>query len=193
MIRRIVLPALFITLILSCTTRQVKRLDEATQMDLSGRWNETDSRLVADEMISDALSRPWITNFIEDKGKKPTIIVGMVKNKTHEIISTGMFIKDIERAYVNSGKVRLVQAAEAREELRDERADQQEFASGSTMKKWGLEKGADLILQGGIDSVVDKLENRKVVSYQIDLELTDIETNEKVWIGSKKIKKFIKN
>ena len=193
MIRRIVLPALFITLILSCTTRQVKRLDEATQMDLSGRWNETDSRLVADEMISDALSRPWITNFIEDKGKKPTIIVGMVKNKTHEIISTGMFIKDIERAYVNSGKVRLVQAAEAREELRDERADQQEFASGSTMKKWGLEKGADLILQGGIDSVVDKLENRKVVTYQIDLELTDIETNEKVWIGSKKIKKFIKN
>ncbi|MBN1552081.1 penicillin-binding protein activator LpoB [bacterium] len=190
---RIVSSIILILLINACTTRQVKRLDESTQMDLSGRWNDTDSRLVAEEMINDGLSRRWLTDFFEANSKKPTVIVGMIKNKTHEIISTGTFIKDIERAYVNSGKVRLVQAGEAREELRDERADQQEFASTQSIKKWGLEKGADLMLQGVIDSIVDQLDNRKVVIYQIDMELTDIQTNEKVWIGSKKIKKYIKN
>lgn len=176
-----------------CTARQVERVDERVQIDLSGRWNDTDSKLVAEEMIRDGLSRVWLTDFIEAKAKKPTVIVGLVRNKSHELISTETFIKDIEREFVNSGKVKVVQAGDTREELRRERADQQEFASPETFKKWGQEKGADFILQGGINSIVDTLSNRKVVFYQIDLELTDIETNEKVWIGSKKIKKFIKN
>ena len=117
----------------------------------------------------------------------------MVRNKSHELINTETFIKDVEREFINSGKVKVVQAGESREELRMERANQQEFASPETVKKWGRQKGADFILQGVLNSIVDTIENRKVVFYQIDLELTDIETNEKVWIGTKKIKKFIKN
>ncbi|MFH1007923.1 MAG: penicillin-binding protein activator LpoB [Candidatus Latescibacterota bacterium] len=177
----------------NCASRQVVRVDEKAQIDLSGRWNDTDSKLVAEEMIRDSLSRIWLTDFIEAKGKKPTVVVGVVRNKTHELISTETFIKDMEREFVNSGKVKAAQAGEAREELRRERASQQEFASPETVKKWGREKGADFILQGVINSIVDTISNKKVVFYQIDLELTDIESNEKVWIGSKKIKKFIKN
>lgn len=175
------------------TTRTVERVGEETQIDLSGRWNDTDSKLVAEEMIKDSLSRVWLTDFIEAKSKKPTVIVGLVKNKTHEHISTETFIKDIEREFINSGKVKVVQAAAAREELRDERADQREYASPETAKKWGQEKGADFILQGVVNSIVDTINNKKVVFYQVDLELTDIETNEKAWIGAKKIKKSITN
>lgn len=180
-------------LAMGCAGRQVQRIGTDTQTDLSGRWNDTDSRLVSEEMIKDSLGRVWLTDFIAAKGKKPAVIVGIVMNKSHELISTDTFIKDMEREYVNSGKVSVVQAAEAREQLRDERADQQKYASPETMKKWGKEKGADFILQGEINSIVDKLDNKKVVYYQIDLELTNMETNEKVWIGSKKIKKFITN
>lgn len=181
-------------LMIGCqTSRQVQRIDEREQVDLSGRWNDTDSRLVAEEMIRDALSRPWLPEFTTAKGQRPTVIVGLVRNRTHELISTETFIKDIEREFVNSGRVRLVQAGEAREELRDERADQQEFASPETIKRWGRELGADFILQGVVNSIVDKEGNRTVVFYQVDLELTDMETNEKVWIGNKKIKKFITN
>jgi PBP1b-binding outer membrane lipoprotein LpoB len=61
------------------------------------------------------------------------------------------------------------------------------------MKKFGLETGADFMLQGNINSIVDAHKRQKVTYYQIDLELTNIQTNEKVWIGDKKIKKFIKN
>ena len=175
------------------TSRQVERIDPGQQMDLSGRWNDTDSKLVAEEMVKDGLSRVWLTDYIAAVGRKPVIIVGYIKNKTHELISGETFIKDIEREFINSGKVKVVQAGAAREELRAERSDQQDFASMETMKKWGQEKGADFILQGVINSIVDTEGKQKVVYYQIDLELTDLESNEKAWIGTKKIKKLVTN
>jgi hypothetical protein len=177
----------------SCSSRKVTRVNEEKQIDLSGRWNDTDSRLVAEEMIDDALTRFWLSNFVNQNGRQPVVIVGLVKNKTHEHISAETFIKDIEREFINSGRVKLVQAGEARDELREERADQQEFASVTTMKQWGLEKGADFMMQGVINSIVDSDKKESVIFYQVNLELSNLETNEKVWIGDKKIKKVVRN
>lgn len=176
----------------SCNnTKQVTRVEEDSVIDLSGRWNDTDSRLVSEEMVSDMLSRPWLEEFEKGMGRRPVVIVGLVSNKSHEHIATDTYIKDIEKAILNSGKVRLVQAGEAREELRKERADQNEFASAATAASWGKELGADFMLQGLVNSIVDSNNKQKVVFYQTDLELTNLETNEKVWIGDKKIKKSI--
>jgi hypothetical protein len=177
--------------ITACNTPRVTRVEEGAQIDLSGRWNDTDSRLVAEEMVSDGLSRAWLLDFVEKKGMKPTIIVGIVRNKTSEHISAEAFILNIEKEFINSGKVRVVQGGESREELRDERADQQDFASAATVKKWGQERGADFILQGTINSITDANRRQKLIFYQIDLSLADLETNEKVWIGEKQIKKII--
>jgi uncharacterized protein (TIGR02722 family) len=177
---------------LSCNnTKQVTRVDEDSVIDLSGRWNDTDSRLVAEEMVSDMLMRPWLEEFEKGMDRRPVIIVGLVRNKSHEHIATDTYIKDIEKSILNSGKVRLVQAGEAREELRKERADQNEFASAATAAKWGKELGADFMLQGLVNSIVDSNTKQKVVYYQTDLELVNLETNEKVWIGDKKIKKVV--
>lgn len=180
------------TIIEGCsTTNRVSRVDDKTQIDLSGRWNDTDSRFVSEEMVKDGLSRTWLSDFVEANDKKPAVIVGIVKNKTSEHISTETFIKDIEREFINSGKVKIVQAGDARNELRNERLDQNDFASLSTAKKWGMELGADFILQGTVNSITDSNSKEKVVFYQVDLELTDLETNEKVWMGTKKIKKVV--
>ncbi len=170
---------------------KVARVAADEQIDLSGRWNETDSRMVAEEMVKDVLSRPWAMEWIADNDGKPAIVVGLVRNLSHEHISSGTFIKDIERELLNSGRVKLVQAGDARDELRDERAEQQEFASKETAKKWGQELGADFMLQGTINSIVDQDKKQKVIFYQVDMELTNVETNEKVWIGDKKIKKLV--
>lgn len=172
-------------------TKQVTRVEEDAVIDLNGRWNDTDSRLVAEEMVSDMLLRPWLEEFEKGMGKRPVVIVGLVDNKSHEHISTETYIKDIEKSILNSGKVRLVQAGQAREELRKERADQNEFSSKQTAKKWGKELGADFMLQGVVNSIVHDNGKTKVVFYQTDLELTNLETNEKVWIGDKKIKKVV--
>ncbi|MFW5754698.1 MAG: penicillin-binding protein activator LpoB, partial [Marinilabiliaceae bacterium] len=139
----------------SCGTRKVERIDTEEVIDLSGRWNDSDSRMVAEAMVEQILEGQWLNNFRESHdGDRPVVIVGLVYNKSHEHIEAGTFIKDVERSFINSGKVRLVQAGDKREELRAERAAQQEFASPETQKKWGQELGADFILNGDINSIV---------------------------------------
>ncbi|WP_028982130.1 penicillin-binding protein activator LpoB [Sporocytophaga myxococcoides] len=177
----------------SCTKKTVTRVSPDQQIDLSGRWNDVDSRLVAEEMAKDMINRPWRNDFMTRNNKKPTIIVGVISNKSHEHIDALTFIKDLERECINTGTIRVVQNAEFREKLREERADQQQFASPETQKKWGRELGADYMVFGTINSIVDSEGKRKVVFYQINLELADLETNELVWIGDKKIKKYIVN
>ncbi|SJZ65525.1 penicillin-binding protein activator LpoB [Sediminibacterium ginsengisoli] len=177
----------------SCATRTVTRIDPSEQIDLSGGWNNTDSRLTADELIKQILNEKWLTNHVTAKGKKPVVIVGMVTNKSHEHIEAETFMNDLERSFIQSDRVGLVQSGKKREELRAEKADQQTNASQSTMKKFGLERGADYILQGSINSIVDSYRKNKTVTYQVNLELTNIETNEVVWIGEKKIAKMVKN
>ena len=188
--------ALALTLIFTgaCQTKQVTRVSPDEQIDLSGRWNDTDSRLTAEAMIKQSLSEPWLENFNRsDNGSKPVVICGFVSNMSHEHIDAETFVKDLEKAFVNSQLVRLVQGGEKREQIRTERADQQDFASAETVKAWGREIGADFMLQGTINSIVDTEGKERVNFYQVNLELTDIETNEVVWIGDKKIKKYIKN
>ena len=181
-------------LYISSCSRKVTRVESTRQIDISGGWNNTDSRLVAEEMTQNILNANWINNHQEEKGgKKPVVIVGMVQNKSHEHIEAETFTKDVERAFLSSQKITLVQGGKKREELRGERADQQTNAAVSTMKKFGLENGADYILQGSINSIVDAHKREKVVYYQVNLELSDIETNEVVWIGEKKITKYVKN
>ena len=185
------LVVLTIALINGCANRKITRVDPNETIDLSGRWNDSDSRLVSEEMIGDLLTSAWILRYLKANDKRPVVVVGLVENKSHEHINSETFIKDVEKAIIRDGNIRLVVAGEKRNELRKERAEQQDYASPETTKKWGKELGADFILQGTINSIVDSYKKQKVVTYQIDLQLTNIETNEVVWMGDKKIKKQI--
>ncbi len=194
--RRITSISVYLTLlfiIFSCAgpTRTVKRVQVDETIDLSGHWNDTDARLTAESMVRDVLSRPWLQNFISEKGRQPVVIVGLIRNRTSEHIETAMFIKHIERELLNSGQVKFVASDREREALRRERLDQQSFASPESAKELANELGADFMLQGVITSVTDSFEGKRVVKYQVNLELIDIENNTKVWIGQKEIKKFI--
>lgn len=177
----------------SCNQRKVQRIDPNQQTDLSGRWNDTDAKLVAEEITKDVIANKWRSNFESEKGRKPVIIIGLVKNNTSEHIDEEVFIKNMEREFINQGVIRVVQGGEFREKIREERADQQKYASMDSQKKWGKELGADYIMDGVMTSIADQYGKEKTVYYQINLELTDLETNEKVWIGEKKIKKYINN
>lgn len=183
----------FIVLISSCANRKVTRIDPSETPDISGKWNNTDSRLTAEQLTKQILSEKWLDNHVTEKGKKPVVIVGLITNKSHEHIEAETFMNDLERSFIQSSKISLVQSGKKREEMRAEKADMQTNASASTLKKFGLEKGADYILQGSINSIVDAHKRKKTVTYQVNLELTNIETNEVVWIGDKKIAKYIKN
>ncbi|RYY25985.1 MAG: penicillin-binding protein activator LpoB, partial [Chitinophagaceae bacterium] len=93
----------------SCA-RKVTRIEPTEQIDLSGRWNNTDSRFVAEEMIGTILNDKWVSDHQQaQNGQKPVVIVGFVNNKSHEHIEAETFVKDVEQSFIKSGKLRLVQ------------------------------------------------------------------------------------
>lgn len=177
-------------IITGCSTK-VSRVETSSTMDLTGRWNDTDSRLVADELIRDCLSQTWLTKYDSIIRKKPVVIVGKIENKSHEHISTETFVKDIQRALLNSGRVEFVADKNDREQIRDEKADQASNASAQTAKSSGEESGADLMMIGTINTIVDQEGKKAVVFYQTNMEMVEIESHKTVWIGEKKIKKYV--
>jgi uncharacterized protein (TIGR02722 family) len=182
-----------LALICSACARQVTRVNPEQSYDLSGRWNDTDSKAVADNMINDLLTNEKFKEEIKTKTRKPAIVVGLIANKTSEHIDAATYIKKFELAIFNSGIADVVESDQFRDKLRLERAQQQDFASASTMAKWGEETGADLMLFGEMTSETDVYNNKRVVNYITTLFLTDMETNKRVWYSQKEIKKYIKN
>ncbi len=176
-----------------CASTSVERVAVDETIDLSGRWNDTDSRLVSEEMIQDVMNRNWIdTHRHKNSGKNPSVIVGTVRNRSDEHINTQTFVKDLERSLVNSGEVDLVADSGQREEVRTERLDQASHSSEETAKEEGQEIGADFMLQGSINTITDRVDGKQVKYYQVNLELIHMKTHKKVWLGEKKIKKMVK-
>lgn len=179
-----------------CAT-QVTRVSPDQQIDLSGRWNDVDSRQVADAIIrqsfdAQSAGASWALQFMQaNAGRRPTVIVGTVRNRSMEHIPVTTFVRDLERAYLSSGQVQVVASAEERDEVRAERIDQQENASADTRARLGKERGAQYMLQGDISSIEDREGGRRVVYYQVDMTLVDLESNAKTWTGQHRIKKFV--
>lgn len=176
-----------------CQTRKVTRIDPATEIDLSGRWNDSDSRKVADQMIYDLFESDHFRNYSKAKEARPVIVVGTIRNKTSEHIDADNFVKKFEVVIHNSGVADLVESSDFRDQLRVERLEQQEFADPATVKRMGKEAGADLMLFGELTSETDTHNNRRVVNYITTLFLTDVETNKRIWYGQNEIKKYVKN
>jgi penicillin-binding protein activator len=177
----------------SCQTRKVTRIDPSAEIDLSGRWNDVDSRKVADQMIYDLFDSPSFKNYATGKNRKPVIVVGTIRNKTSEHIDADNFVKKFEVVIHNSNVADLVESGEFRDKLRVERAEQQDYADAATVKQWGKELGADVMLFGEMTSETDTYNNKRVVNYITTLYLTDIETNKRIWYGQNEIKKYVKN
>jgi uncharacterized protein (TIGR02722 family) len=184
---------LFILLLLGGCSTQVSRVDVDEVHDLSGIWNDTDSQLVSKEMINDMMERNWRINFYKKNKRLPAVIVGSVKNLSHEHINVNTFIKDIEREVINTGKVEFVASSTQRGEIREERKDQDIHARENTRKAMGQEIGADFMLKGSINTIIDVDGSTQLRYYQVDLSLISLKDNRIVWIGSKKIKKLVKN
>lgn len=185
--------ALAATLVLlaACAPVQVRRMDTREEKDLSGRWNDTDARLVAEEMIPDSLGRPWLPAAQQRLGRAPTVIVGLVRNQSMEHVNTDSFVEALQRALINSGRVAFVASKEERGQLREERRDQDANASDATRKAHGEEQGADFVLSGTINAIQDEVQGEKVVFYQVNLKLLDVKTNQIVWNGQKQIRKNV--
>lgn len=181
-----------VALLAGCSSgTKVTRVDSEVVTDLSGRWNDTDSRLVAEAMVKEALASAWLENYTRAKGRPPVLVVGTITNRSHEHINVQTFVTDLSRELTNSQKVLFVAGRGEREEVREERREQAIHAREDTQKAPGKEIGADYMLKGSISTIQDEADRAKAVFYQVDLELIDLENNVKSWFGQKKIKKVV--
>lgn len=176
-----------------CSKTYVARVDEEREVALTDRWNATDSRLTAEAMVNDMLTFPWMEEFQRThQGLRPTIVVHTIANNSHEHVPVDLFINDLKREVIRSGKADFIVNDGERESARDEIRDQKTYTSPETRQSLGKEQGANFILSGSIDSIVDQVDNKRVTFFQVDLKLIELETMREVWNGQKKIQKYFK-
>lgn len=179
-----------VVMLVACAgpTRNIER---GKTRELSGKWSATDARETSEAMIGQALQAGWLQAFTNEEGRKPRIRVRDIVNKTDEHIDAQVFIKNIEKAMINSGKVAVL-AQEGRELDAVNRAE--DYAMEGRVDEGpeaGEQMGEDFVVTVAIRSIVDQVEGKKARFYKINFELSNATSGEKVWIGDHEIEKLI--
>ena len=177
----------------SSSNPAVKRVDAESRIDLSGYWNDSDVKIVCEALIKDCLNSPRVDKAIAaKKGKTPVVLVGRFRNESDEHIDTAIISNTMEVTIFNSGILDFVAGGGTRDELRSEKMDQQSNASEATAAALANETGADFLLTGTVKTIIDKAGNQTLRTYFVNAEMTNIETNERMWMGrNDDIKKVI--
>lgn len=179
--------------LVACGSRnpQVGRVNPDKTIDLTGKWNDSDSSRVAKKMVSSMLNQRWLKEWQSNHSEEPTVIVGQFRNRSSEHIDMETWTKDIEREMINSGQIDFVAMSEERSATRDERRDQAKYSTRESAAAMAQEEGADYMLSGYMNSNIQRAGGQEVRAYEVHMQLIDIQTQEKVWIGSKEIKKRV--
>jgi hypothetical protein len=154
---------------------------------LTDQWSETDMQKSVQEMVASLIAHPKIAQAL----KPPILMVTKLQNKTSEHIDTQSIMDMIRVELTQSGKVSFVDR-EAREDLEAEYEYQNSGKVGANKSGPGQQIGADYILNGRIDSIVQEVGKDKTVYYKITLNMTDLKTNLVVWTNQKQIRKIYK-
>lgn len=177
-----------------CSTHtQGSYADPGQQEILGEQWNESDAQIVAKRAVEECLKARWMLNYRgKNKGKKPIIIVSHVANKTSEHIDTKAIVDHIRTELINSGQVRFL-ANEKRDVILEEYKYQNSGATRSDQAKGpGNQLGADFLLVGALTAITSEEGDYKNVTYQTNLQMTNLETSEYEWAFQTKVKKKFK-
>ncbi len=175
-----------------CASTKIKRVAADKQIDVSGNWNDTDIRLVCESLIDECVKSRMITDWRKKYGKPPLVKLGEIMNFSDEHIDTTIIADKFRNAIINSGELKFVSSDAEVDVLREERLQQEDFASPDSAASISNELGADFMLLGTLKTVVDSKKNVLVKTYFVNIELHDIETSEILWSAeNSEIKKVI--
>lgn len=153
---------------------------------MTDRWSETDMQKAVKDLVGSAMKHDVIAN----AKRPPIVMVTKLQNKTSEHIDTQSITDMITVELTSSGRVQFVDKA-ARDDISEEYEYQNSGAvSRETKKGKGQQVGADLILNGRIDSIVQEVGKDKSVYYKVTLNMTNLSTGLIVWTDQKQIRKL---
>lgn len=155
---------------------------------LNDQWSETDMQVVVKSMVDSLVQSKAINNV----QKMPIVMVTNLQNKTSEHIDTQSIMDMVRVELTNSGKVAFVDK-EARGDISNEYDYQNSgIVSEETKKTPGGQIGADYIVNGRLDSIVQEVGKEKTVYYKLTLNLTNLKTGIISWTNQKEIRKKFK-
>ncbi len=162
--------------------------DVSKENNLNDQWSETDMQKVVQDLVASLVQAPAVS-----QAKRPPIVmVTNLQNKTDEHIDTQSIMDMVSVELQRGGRVAFVDK-EAREDVAKEYEYQNSGAvSGETKKGPGGQIGADYIINGRLDSIVQEAGKNKSVYYKITLKLTNLKTNVSAWSDYKQLRKKYK-
>lgn len=155
---------------------------------MNDRWSETDMQKTV-KFLVDSMTKH---RSIRGARRPPIVMVTRLQNKTSEHIDTQNIMDMFRVELTNNAYISFVDK-EARGDIADEYKYQNSGNVSETTKKGpGGQIGADFILNGRLDSIVQEVGSRKTVYYKITMNLTNLKTGLITWTNHKQIRKKYK-
>lgn len=155
---------------------------------MNDQWSETDMQKAVQDLVGSLMNAPVITQ----SKKMPVVMVTNLQNKTSEHIDTQSIMDMVRVELMQSGRVAFIDK-EARQDIADEYNYQNSGMVGDDSKKGpGGQVGADYIINGRLDSIVQEVGKDKSVYYKLTLNLTNLKTSMIQWTNQKQIRKTFK-
>lgn len=155
---------------------------------LNDQWSETDMQKAVQDLVASLMTSPAIAN----SNKMPIVMVTNLQNKTSEHIDTQSIMDMVRVELMKTGKVGFIDR-EARQDISEEYNYQNSgMVSEETKKGPGGQVGADFIINGRLDSIVQEVGKDKSVYYKLTLNLTNLKSSMITWSDQKQIRKTFK-
>lgn len=155
---------------------------------LNDQWSETDMQKAVQDLVASLMASPAISQ----AKKMPVVMVTNLQNKTSEHIDTQSVMDMVRVELMKSGKVGFIDK-EARQDISEEYNYQNSGMVAEDSKKGpGGQVGADFIINGRLDSIVQEVGKDKSVYYKLTLNLTNIKSSMITWSDQKQIRKTFK-
>jgi penicillin-binding protein activator len=178
-----------VTWVVGCGPRQFVKGDYDDNVEdtnlLTDRWSETDMQKAVKDLVSSATAHRAISG----AARPPIVMVTRLQNKTSEHIDTQSITDMFTVELMRSGKVTFVDKA-ARDDIAEEYDYQDSgMVNRETKKGKGGQVGADFIMNGRLDSIVQEAGREKTVYYKLTMNLTNLKTGLIEWTDQKQMRK----
>ncbi len=152
---------------------------------LNDSWSETDMQKAVADLVNSLMSHPSIAT----AKRPPVVMVTQLQNKTSEHIDTQSIMDMVRVDLMKGGKVAFIDK-EARGDISEEYNYQNSGMVAEESKKGpGGQTGADFIINGRLDSIVQEVGKDKTVYYKLVLNMTNLKSGVISWSDQKQIRK----
>jgi len=174
--------AISLVLGLSACMSTTRSIDTGADVHYNAHYDFSDKKRIVDDLTASLLQAD-----LAYSDKKPILIVYGIANQTSEHINTSGISDDIRLELIRAKRYRFLNKIQ-RDNINAEIAHQQSGAVAVADRiAQGRQIGADYILAGTMRSIEKKqprawrLNEKKMVYYSLNLELTNLTTGEIEW------------